>query len=124
MSGSSIPGSAFDADLGSGYDLILITNFLHHFDPATNETLLRRLRDAMAADLCLQAPGDSTLSVSYAEVDGYIDDANVDVVWYIDDVPVMAARPAKLSLAGPDGVRARFSVVLPTAPLYPSMAIW
>jgi 2-polyprenyl-3-methyl-5-hydroxy-6-metoxy-1,4-benzoquinol methylase len=44
-----VPGSAFDADLGSGYDVILVTNFLHHFDPATNETLLRRLRAALAA---------------------------------------------------------------------------
>jgi hypothetical protein len=49
------------------------------------------LRDAIAADLILQAPGDNTWSTSYAEVDGYLDDANVDVVWYIDDVPVMAA---------------------------------
>ncbi len=49
------------------------------------------LRDAIAADLMLQAPGDNTWSTSYAEVDGYLDDANVDVVWYIDDVPVMAA---------------------------------
>jgi len=43
-----LPGSAFDIDLGSGYDVILITNFLHHFDPATNETLLRKLRAALA----------------------------------------------------------------------------
>jgi len=43
-----VPGSAFDADLGAGYDVILITNFLHHFDSPTNETLLRRLRAALA----------------------------------------------------------------------------
>lgn len=43
-----LPGSAFDVDLGSGYDVILVTNFLHHFDPPTNETLLRRLRAALA----------------------------------------------------------------------------
>jgi 2-polyprenyl-3-methyl-5-hydroxy-6-metoxy-1,4-benzoquinol methylase len=43
-----VPGSAFEADLGSGYDVILVTNFLHHFDPPTNETLLRRLRAALA----------------------------------------------------------------------------
>jgi len=43
-----VPGSAFDADLGFAYDVILVTNFLHHFDPATNETLLRRLRAALA----------------------------------------------------------------------------
>ncbi len=30
-----IPGSAFDTDFGAGYDLALVTNFLHHFDPPT-----------------------------------------------------------------------------------------
>ena len=29
------PGSAFDVDYGTGYDLVLLTNFLHHFDKAT-----------------------------------------------------------------------------------------
>src|SRR5260370_37809074 len=28
---SSIPGSAFDVDFGSGYNIVLLTNFLHHF---------------------------------------------------------------------------------------------
>jgi ubiquinone/menaquinone biosynthesis C-methylase UbiE len=42
------PGSAFDVEFGSGYDLVLLTNFLHHFDPKTCETLLRRLKDSMA----------------------------------------------------------------------------
>jgi len=31
------PGSAFDVDYGTGYDIVLLTNFLHHFDPATCE---------------------------------------------------------------------------------------
>jgi ubiquinone/menaquinone biosynthesis C-methylase UbiE len=44
----TIPGSAFDVDFGSGYDLVLITNFLHHFDPPTCETLLRKVRAALA----------------------------------------------------------------------------
>ena len=44
----TIPGSAFDVDLGTGYDTVLLTNFLHHFDPPTCETLIRRLRAAMA----------------------------------------------------------------------------
>lgn len=42
-----IPGSAFDADIGTGYDAVLVTNFLHHFDPATNESLLKRFSAAM-----------------------------------------------------------------------------
>jgi SAM-dependent methyltransferase len=44
----TIEGSAFDVDFGSGYDLVLLTNFLHHFDPATNETLLRKVHGALA----------------------------------------------------------------------------
>jgi ubiquinone/menaquinone biosynthesis C-methylase UbiE len=45
---STIEGSAFDVDFGSGYDLILLTNFLHHFDPPTCETLLRKVHAALA----------------------------------------------------------------------------
>jgi 2-polyprenyl-3-methyl-5-hydroxy-6-metoxy-1,4-benzoquinol methylase len=43
----TIPGSAFDVDLGTGYDLVLLPNFLHHFDEPTCVTLLKRLRAAM-----------------------------------------------------------------------------
>lgn len=42
------PGSAFDVDFGTGYDLVLLTNFLHHFDQAANETLLRKVHAALA----------------------------------------------------------------------------
>ena len=41
-------GSAFDVDFGGGYDLVLLTNFLHHFDPPTCETLLRKVHAALA----------------------------------------------------------------------------
>lgn len=44
----TIEGSAFDVEFGSGYDLVLLTNFLHHFDPPTNETLLRKVHAALA----------------------------------------------------------------------------
>src|SRR6185312_5028293 len=44
----TIEGSAFDVEFGIGYDLVLITNFLHHFDPPTNETLLRKVHAALA----------------------------------------------------------------------------
>jgi 2-polyprenyl-3-methyl-5-hydroxy-6-metoxy-1,4-benzoquinol methylase len=44
---STIEGSAFDVDYGAGYDLILLTNFLHHFDPPTNEILLRKVYAAL-----------------------------------------------------------------------------
>ena len=45
---STIPGSAFDVDFGTGYDLVLLTNFLHHFDPATCESLMRKIRGSIA----------------------------------------------------------------------------
>ena len=44
----TIAGSAFDVDYGTGYDLVLLTNFLHHFDPPTCETLLRKVHAALA----------------------------------------------------------------------------
>ena len=40
---STLAGSAFDVNYGTGYDLVLLTNFLHHFDIPTNETLLRKV---------------------------------------------------------------------------------
>lgn len=46
----TIAGSAFDVDYGSGYDLILLTNFLHHFDPPTCEQLLQKVYAALADD--------------------------------------------------------------------------
>ena len=42
-----IPGSAFDVDFGSGYDLVLLPNFLHHFDPPTCERLLAKVHAAL-----------------------------------------------------------------------------
>jgi ubiquinone/menaquinone biosynthesis C-methylase UbiE len=43
----TLAGSIFDVDIGSGYDLVLIPNFLHHFDVETNEKLLRKLNAAL-----------------------------------------------------------------------------
>jgi ubiquinone/menaquinone biosynthesis C-methylase UbiE len=45
---STIAGSAFEVDFGTGYDIVLIPNFLHHFDPATNEKVLRKVYAALA----------------------------------------------------------------------------
>ena len=42
-----IPGSAFETDLGGGYDLALVTNFLHHFDPPTCTTFMRKVHAAL-----------------------------------------------------------------------------
>lgn len=45
---TTLPGSAFEVEFGEGYDLILLTNFLHHFDPDTCEVLLRKVHAALA----------------------------------------------------------------------------
>lgn len=42
------PGSAFDVDYGTGYDVVLLTNFLHHFDKETCDKLLRKVHAAVA----------------------------------------------------------------------------
>jgi 2-polyprenyl-3-methyl-5-hydroxy-6-metoxy-1,4-benzoquinol methylase len=43
----TIAGDAFKVDYGSGYDVALITNFLHHFDPETCTTLLKKIAGAL-----------------------------------------------------------------------------
>ena len=41
------PGSAFEVDYGTDYDVVLLTNFLHHFDVPTCELLLRKVHAAL-----------------------------------------------------------------------------
>lgn len=41
------PGSAFEVDMGSGYDYVLLTNIFHHFDMPTCEKLMRRVHAAL-----------------------------------------------------------------------------
>jgi len=43
----TFPGSAFEVEFGEGYDIVLLTNFLHHFDQPTCETLLRKVSAAL-----------------------------------------------------------------------------
>ncbi len=49
----TIPGSAFDVDFGQGYDVVLLPAFLHHFDPAANIRLLKKIRAAMNPEALL-----------------------------------------------------------------------
>jgi len=42
-----LPGSAFDVDFGGPYDVVLLTNFLHHFDPPTCVRLLKKIHAAL-----------------------------------------------------------------------------
>ncbi len=43
----TLAGSALEIDLGAGYDIALLPNFLHHFDYATNVALIRKVRAAL-----------------------------------------------------------------------------
>jgi ubiquinone/menaquinone biosynthesis C-methylase UbiE len=54
----TIPGSAFTADLGSDYDVILLTNIFHHFDRGTCVQLMRRVHDALK-------PGGRALTLEF-----------------------------------------------------------
>ena len=60
-----IAGSAFDVDMGSGYDVVLLPNFLHHFDHATNVKLLKRVRAALK-------PGGRVATVEFVPNDDRI----------------------------------------------------
>jgi SAM-dependent methyltransferase len=42
-----LPGSAFEVDFCGPYDAVLLTNFLHHFDPPTCVGLLKKVRKAL-----------------------------------------------------------------------------
>jgi SAM-dependent methyltransferase len=53
-----LPGSAFDVDFGGPYDVVLLTNFLHHFDVPTNVGLLRKVRAALK-------PGGRALTLEF-----------------------------------------------------------
>ncbi len=46
----ALPGSAFEVDWGADYDLVLLPNFLHHFDEEGCREILRRARRALRTD--------------------------------------------------------------------------
>lgn len=64
-----LSGSAFDLDLGGPYDIVLMMNFLHHFDAATCEALLRKVCNALAPEgraVTLEAvPNEDRVSPPY-----------------------------------------------------------
>jgi 2-polyprenyl-3-methyl-5-hydroxy-6-metoxy-1,4-benzoquinol methylase len=45
----TLPGSAFEVDFGGPYEIVLLTNFLHHFDRETCVGLLRKVRASLSA---------------------------------------------------------------------------
>lgn len=42
-----LPGSAFEEDFGGPYDVVLLTDFLHHFDVETCVGLLKKVHAAV-----------------------------------------------------------------------------
>jgi 2-polyprenyl-3-methyl-5-hydroxy-6-metoxy-1,4-benzoquinol methylase len=62
---TGLPGSAFDQPLGDGYDVVLLTNFLHHFDQATCTDLLRRVHAALNE-------GGSAVALEFVPNDGRV----------------------------------------------------
>jgi 2-polyprenyl-3-methyl-5-hydroxy-6-metoxy-1,4-benzoquinol methylase len=53
-----LPGSAFEVDWGGPYDLVLLTNFFHHFDVPTCEQLAAKAHAALA-------PGGRALTLDF-----------------------------------------------------------
>ena len=51
-------GSAFETELGNGYDYVLLTNIFHHFDMSTCEKLMRRVQVALK-------PGGKTFTLEF-----------------------------------------------------------
>jgi ubiquinone/menaquinone biosynthesis C-methylase UbiE len=54
----TIAGSAFEVEWGTDFDLVLITNFLHHFDPPTCVQMLSKVRGSLS-------PGGRALAVDF-----------------------------------------------------------
>ena len=76
----TLPGDAFEVDYGAGYDIALLTNFLHHFDTATCTTLLRKVAAALK-------PGGRAVILEFVPNDDRV-------------TPPMAAGFALMMLAG------------------------
>lgn len=52
------PGSAFDVDWGGPYDIVLLTNFLHHFDVPTCQQLATKAYQSLA-------PGGQAMTLEF-----------------------------------------------------------
>src|SRR5439155_1092543 len=75
-----LPGDAFTADFGTGFDVALVTNFLHHFDAPTNVAFLKRVNAALK-------PGGRVVILEFVPNDDRV-------------TPPMAARFSLMMLAG------------------------
>ncbi|MEI8378856.1 MAG: class I SAM-dependent methyltransferase [Planctomycetota bacterium] len=62
---SQLPGSAFDTNWGGPYDVVLITNFFHHFDLATCERIARKAYEALV-------PGGRAVTLEFIPDEGRV----------------------------------------------------
>jgi SAM-dependent methyltransferase len=76
----TLAGDAFQVDYGTGYDIALLTNFLHHFDLGTGTTLMRKVGQALK-------PGGKAVVLEFVPNDDRVS-------------PPMAAGFALMMLAG------------------------
>ena len=53
-----LPGSAFEVEFEKNYDVILLTNFLHHFDVPTCDAFLRKVYSSLK-------PGGSVITLEF-----------------------------------------------------------
>lgn len=60
-----LPGSAFEVDWGGPYDIVLLTNFLHHFDEPTCERIARLAHQSLA-------PGGKAVTLEFIPNDDRI----------------------------------------------------
>ena len=67
----TIAGNAFTVEYGAGYDLVLLPNFLHHFDPDTCISLLRKVHAALH-------PNGRVVTVEFVPNDDRVSPASAD----------------------------------------------
>jgi ubiquinone/menaquinone biosynthesis C-methylase UbiE len=79
----TIEGSAFDSEFGEGYDLVLLTNFLHHFDAATCEALLKKVYASLAE-------GGRAITLEFVPNEDRISPANAAMF----SITMLASTPA------------------------------
>ncbi len=87
---SVLPGSAFEVEFGTGYDVVLLTNFLHHFSIEACEGLLEKIHAAMK-------PNGIVVTLEFIPNEDRISPA-VDAVFSHDDARFDAGRGCAIRL--------------------------
>jgi 2-polyprenyl-3-methyl-5-hydroxy-6-metoxy-1,4-benzoquinol methylase len=71
-----VAGSAFEVDWGGGYDLVLLPNFLHHFDQETCTRLMKKVRASLTPQGCAWAvefvPNEDRVSPPFPAIFAFI----------------------------------------------------